>query len=67
MLTPITHLNAKDVLFLQPHRSKRWAERQLEAAKLAAKSGVALLRHLAEFWGLEDEDLITQLRPRFAL
>jgi hypothetical protein len=67
MLTSLTHLSAKDVHYLQPHRSRRWAERQLEAARLAASSGVALLRHLASFWGLEDEDLITQLRPRFSM
>lgn len=67
MLTNITALSAKDIHFLQPYKSMKWAERQMKAAKDAIDSRILTVQHLADYWGLDGEELITQLRPRFGL
>jgi hypothetical protein len=67
MVSNLTHLSAKEVQELQPHRSIKWCEKQLRDAKAALKSKVVLVKHLAEFWCVDEEDIITQLRPRFAV
>lgn len=67
MLSTITVLSAKDIQFLQPHRSSSWAKRQYQAVKDAFDSRIVSIKHLADFWGVSGDEIITQLRPRFGL
>lgn len=67
MISNLTHLSAKEVQTLQPHRSIKWCENQLRQAKAALKSKIVLVKHLADFWCVDEEDIITQLRPRFSV
>lgn len=67
MLSTITFLSAKDIQFLQPYRSLKWAELQLRKAKAIVRTRHLTIGHLADFWGVEPEDLITQLKPRFGV
>lgn len=67
MISNLTHVSAKDLQYLQPHRSIKWCETQLRKAKSALGSTVVLVQHLADFWKVDEQDIITQLRPRFSL
>lgn len=67
MLSTITILSAKDIHFLQSYRSLSWAERQYQAVKDAFNSRIVAVKHLADFWCVEPEDIITQLQPRFGI
>jgi hypothetical protein len=67
MVSNLTHLSAKEVQALQPHRSIKWCEKQLRLAKQAINSKIVLVKHLAEFWCVDEADIITGLRARFTV